>query len=119
MAKKKEPLGYKTPSMQIQEEYKEILEQIMAKKANWENILTHTLSGANDALKRTNDLVKKLESKKEVTHEDITNLENGVLLLAHFATLIMVAKVGKKLAECDVRISEVEKDLKELRRGLK
>ncbi len=31
---KKKPLGFKTPSMQIQEEYKEILEQITAKKTD-------------------------------------------------------------------------------------
>jgi len=116
--KKKMPLGFETPSMRIQEEYKEILEQIMGKKADWEKILTDCNESCKFAFDSANDIIKSSESK-EISHEGLMELEHRVLAASQCITQLIVARIGKELAECDVRISEVEKELKELRRGIK
>jgi hypothetical protein len=116
---KKEPLGFKTPSMQIQEEYEEILKQLKKKEANWKKILTDLLDNSDDFFKRTDDVVKRIKSKKEITHEDHRKLEYRVLNAGQYLIRIMVAGLGKELTECAVRIAAVEKELKDLRRGIK
>ena len=116
--KKKEPLGFKTPSMRIQEEYKEILDQIKKKKTNWENILERILVGADDFFKDTEDFVKQTESKKEVEFEELIEIEHRVLAATLLMTQAFIASMGRDLAECDVRIAAIEKELKDLRKGL-
>ena len=118
MAKKKAPLGFQTPSMQIQEEYKEILERIKKKEANWGEILTDALHSTDDVFKGTDDFIKETKSKV-ITHEVLMELEHRTLLSVISMTQVMIAEVGKELAECDVRIAKVETALKELRKALK
>ena len=123
MAKKKEPLGFKTPSMQIQEEYKEILEQIKAKEADWEKILKVFEKVNKFAFDSSRDTLKKSEAisetPKDVALAVMTKIEYGGLLWLLSVALTLIARVGKELAECDVKISKVEKELKDLRGALK
>ena len=115
---KRKPLGFETPSMRMQEEYKEILEQIMAKKVNREHLLKHCNDMLTGALKGAEDIGENTESNR-TRHEYLMELEHRVLLAALCLPQVMIARVGKELAECDIRISEIEKGLKELRRGLR
>lgn len=115
---KKKPLGFKTPSMQIQEEYKEILGQITAKKTDWEKLFAASNKLYEYAYGGSGDIIKETESE-EVNHESLMEIEHRVSLLAIVSTQLMVAKVGKELSECDIRISEVERELKALLRALK
>ena len=114
---KKRPLGYETPSMRIEEEYQKLLKQIMAKKANWENIFTHCDDMLKYSQRGVEDYMKQTESEEE-THELLMELEHRILAVDHCMALILVARVGKELAECDVRISDIENELKALRRRL-
>jgi hypothetical protein len=118
MAEKKGSLGFKTPSMQIQEEYAEILKQITAKKTDWEKLFTTCVQRFQFFDDFVNKALKKVESK-ESTHDDAMELEHRVIAGAIFVAHLMVARIGKELAECDVRIAALEKELKDLRRGIK
>ena len=114
---KKKPLGFETPSMRIQEEYQELRKQIMVKEANWESILKRCDDTVNFAHLGVEDFIKKTEQEEE-THETLMELEHRVLAVDNCITRLLVARVGKELAECDIRISDIEKELKELRRRL-
>jgi len=114
---KKEPLGFKTPSMRIQTEYEEIVEQLVAKKADWEKLLKvfgeiyeFCDAGVEEILKRTGS---------NVTNEDMMELGHRSLLHSEALTQLTIARIGKELSEYDVRISGIEKDLKTLRKALK
>jgi len=113
---KKEPMGFKTPSMRIQEEYKEILEQLMAKKANWEQILKDCSDLLTYATKGADEISESVEPEEAVSHEHLIELEHRMLLYAICMSQVLVAKVGTELAECDIRVSNIEKELKEIRR---
>ena len=127
MAKKKRPIGYETPSMRIQEEYKEILEQLEKKKVDWEEIWKeHTLVPIDNFFKEIEDFGKKTTEAKKPTPGDHLKFTRLFLEGQHymlegrlFVIQTLVVKVGKELAECDVRIAAVEKELKNLRRGIK
>jgi len=114
----KKPLGFKTPSMQIQEEYKEILEQITAKKTDWEKLFAASNKLYEYVYSGSGDIIKETESE-EVNHESLMEIEHRVSLLAIVSTQLIGARVGKELSECDIKISEVERELKALRRALK
>ena len=111
---KKRPLGFETPSMRIQEEYKELLEQIMAKKADWEKILSHCFNMLNLASEMTNNFISRID-EKQVKHEQFMELEHRIINAGQSLTQLFIARIGKELADCDVRISAIEKALKELR----
>ena len=122
MAEKKRPLGFETSSMRIQAEYEEILKQLMAKKADWGKLL----KVSHDVYKFASDNADKVVSTKPKVaqseaskHGYLTELEHWSLAMAISMALTMIAAVGRELAECDVRISKIEKELKDLRRGLK
>jgi len=124
MADKKRPLGFETPSMRIQEEYQEIREQITKKKTNWERIFTRlekTFNVASDNLSNTFRIVETRteETPKELLLSDIMKLNHGHLVLGLSLTQMMITGVGQELAECEARIAAVEKELKDLRKGLK
>jgi uncharacterized lipoprotein YehR (DUF1307 family) len=117
---RKEPLGFKTPSMRIQEDYKEILEQITAKKADWDKTLTSTLERTNNFIKSSDDFIKRIGKieEKEITHEDSMELEHITIEIGQLLTRALLAKIGMELAGCDVRIATIEKELRDLRKGL-
>ncbi|MBA7632137.1 hypothetical protein ES703_39680 [subsurface metagenome] len=106
--KKKEPLGFKTPAMQMQEEYKEVLEQLMSKKADWEKILMGCMERYKFADEGAGNVIEQ-KASEEIMHEDLMEVEHRVSLMVMALTQVMVARVGKELAECGIRISEVEK----------
>ena len=115
--KKKKPLGFETPSMQIQEEYGEILKQIKKKETNWGKVLKGSEEACDVALAGAEAFAKRIEPKE--THGNLMELEHRVMAVFLSTIQLMIAKVGKELAECDIRIAAVEKELKELRRGQK
>lgn len=115
---KKRPLGFETPSMQIQEEYKKILKQIMAKKADWKKILKGCHERFEFALDGAKNVDQRINSKG-ATHSNLMELEHRILVSEQFMTQIIIAGLGIELAECDVRIAAMEKELKDLRKGLK
>lgn len=124
MAKKK-PLGFETPSMRIQDEYEEVLEQIIAKKADWEKAFVRlkkmyetSSDRLNDALKDTKSESEETEVKESLILADLIRITYQGLLSGQLLTKVMVAGVGKELAECDTRIAAIEKELKCLRKGL-
>jgi len=119
---KKQSIGFETPSMHIQEEYKEILEQILAKKADWKKITTsfnEIFDSASNSLQSTlKDFEETKPTSEEAAHFSLTLVSFKGLLVAQSITQVILAKIGKELTECDVRIATVEKELKTLRRGL-
>ena len=116
---KKRPLGFETPSMRMQEEYGEIIEQLKKKKANWGKILKHTSDMSDNSFKDAEDFIKEIQAEKEIEEEDLAEIRFRVARAGQLVTRFFVARIGKELSECDVRIAAVEKELKELRRGLK
>jgi hypothetical protein len=118
MAKKKRPLGFQTPSTRIQEECGEILEQLKKKEVNWGEILKDAFDGADNYFEGTKDFVKRTESK-ELTLEERMELAHIALGGGQHVIEILVAAIGRELAECDIRIAAVEKKLEDLRRGIK
>ena len=113
---RKEPLGFKTPSMQMQEEYKELLEQIMVKKVDWEKLLRTACKLYEHAYEGVGDVIKITKSE-EHTHERLMEIEHRVLLSTIAMAQLMVARIDKELAECDIRITEMEKEFKVLRKA--
>jgi len=118
MPKKKRPLGFQTPSIQIEEEYEEILKQLRKKKANWGKISKSFDDSLTFVSEGTVDIIEKTGAKKEIKHDDLMEVEHRVLFLATSLIQVMIARVGKELSECDERISNIDKELKTLRRGL-
>jgi hypothetical protein len=115
MAKKK-PMGFETPSMRIQDEYEGILKQLRRKKANWGKILTGCDEIHEYVSNGVENLIQDAESQKRQAHP--MELEHRVQ--AEFLSLILflVSRVGMELSECDERISGIEKELKDLRKGI-
>ena len=91
---KKRPLGFKTPSTRIQEEYQETLEHLMKRKANWVKILTDRISAYKFISEGADDIIKSTESK-ERSHEELMELEHRILLVGHCITHVMVARIGQ------------------------
>ena len=60
MAEKKSSMGFETPSMRIQEAYKEILEQITTKKADWEKMVAK----CNEEVKIVHDGTKNISESR-------------------------------------------------------
>lgn len=117
---KKEPLGFKTPSMRIQEEYKEILEELLAKKANWEKLFDHCKKMFNfDFEMASSYLSKGVKDIDNLTDIERMEFEHRVMNVGQGFAMLFIAKIGKELSECDVRISTIEKELKEIKRCIK
>ena len=55
----------------------------------------------------------------KVKHEDFMEIEHWALAQGISSASLLMAKLGKQLAECDSRISEIQKELKELKRAIK
>lgn len=117
MARKKRPMGFETPSMRIQDEYEQILKQLRKKKADWGKILTECDDLHEYVSSSVDNLLQDTESQKRQVHP--MELEHSVQKEFLALILFIVSRVGMELSECDVRISRIEKDLKDLRKGLK
>jgi hypothetical protein len=103
MAKKKEPMGFRTSAKQLEQTLKEIQEQLSKKKADWGYI-----AGAMKDLYVK--LTQSIDPDKASADEVI-----GV-----FSVLLasMVASLGVELTETHDRLAKVERAIKELKLGL-
>lgn len=112
MAKKK-AMGFETPSMHIQEEYEEILEQIMAKKTDWEELLKRCNRVSELAATFALEIYKKTPpTETQAQHAYQMEIAHRTIALYVSLSLIMTARIGKELSECDARVATILKDLR-------
>lgn len=114
---KKEPMGFRTPSAQIQKEYEELLSQIGVKKANWEKIFKNTTDAFN---KSSPDLEKAFKQvMKKFTFENAMEFEHRLIALQNIRLETIVARIGMELSECNETLVSLKKELNELNKRTK
>ena len=111
--KKKEPIGFRTPAMRIQEEYGALRKQLSQKKADWADIFKHYSKSFDKGWRYGEQRIKFFE--KNPSFENRVEMEHVIMANGETLILLTVSRIGMELGECNERLANVEKELKDLR----
>lgn len=95
MAQQKQPIGFRTPSKDLNDAFSKIQDNLSKQKADWQAI--------------NQELIDALFTGKTTLGDDKLN-SNAVMIIL---TFIHVAKLGIEMTEIHERLAKLEKAVKE------